>query len=106
MTSAAAACLAAWTRLLLPCNTSLPSRVTKLAALLISTGVSSSPDSHAVFRLQIELVSGANVFEGFVPCLHIAHRVAAILSRGMGVAGDLLSQCSFALEPSPSLREC
>src|SRR5581483_9140608 len=63
-----------------------------------------SPDSDAIFRLQIELGSRRDLVR-FVPGVHIAHRVTPVFPRWMSVGCDLLAQRSFTLNLAPSLGE-
>src|ERR1700757_1278425 len=63
-----------------------------------------SPDANTVLRHQIQLIAGCDLI-GFVPIVDIAHSVAAIFSRRVGVGSDLLAQRGFTLDLPPSLGE-
>src|SRR5215469_564241 len=60
------------------------------------------PDSDSIFRLKIEFVAGRGLVL-VVPRIDIAHGIASIFSRRMGIGLELLTKCSFRLEFAPSL---
>src|SRR5262249_32006275 len=60
------------------------------------------PDSDSILRLKIEFVAGRGLVL-LVPRIDIAHGIASIFSRRMGISLELLTKRSFRLEFAPSL---
>jgi hypothetical protein len=62
------------------------------------------PDPDAILRLQIEFIAWRDLVD-LIPAIDIAHCIASIFARRVGISFDLLMERSFSLEFSLSLCE-